>query len=203
MNQDPVVHAISPEGQWALNKTDKVQKIKWGAKAGVKAGIGPVDLETGVHWDVEEVKSRKFYTALTGTKKIIRTGFVGEENVVVWTLEENEDKADGLPTFMRAAVLLRRPYDVAFTFTVKVKADVDFIGEVKTLFGLERKDPIDPVEIDPGKFPKAARSTVRSLDPKIHNLKEMDYLDLKKVADVEVVTLLDGGELLHKGGASK
>ncbi|PQE04948.1 ankyrin-3 protein [Rutstroemia sp. NJR-2017a BBW] len=203
MNQDPVVHAISPDGQWALNKTDRVQNVKWGANAGLKAGVAPVDLEAGLRWEVEEVKSRNFSTALTGSKRIMRRGFNGEENTVIWTLEENGDKADGLPTFMRAAVLLRRPYDVPFTFTVKVKTDVDFVGEVKTLFGMERKDPIDPAEIDPGKFPKAARSTVKSLDPKVHNLKEMDNLDLKEVADVEIVTLLDGGELLHKEGVSK
>lgn len=163
MNQDPVVHTISPDGQWALNKTDRVQNFKWGANAGLKAGIGPFDLEAGVRWEVEEAKSRNFYTALTGSKRIMRRGFNGEENAVFWTLEENEDKADGLPTFMRAAVPLRRPYDVPFTLTVKVKSDVDFIGEIKTLFGLETKDPIDPVEIGPGKFPKPHEVLPRDL----------------------------------------
>ncbi|RYP92639.1 hypothetical protein DL770_001281 [Monosporascus sp. CRB-9-2] len=202
MTRDPVVHAISPDGQWALNRTERVQNVKYGANAGINAEIGSVGAEAGVLWEVEEVKSREFYTALTGVKRIMRRGFVGEENVVIWTLQENEDKKDGIPTFMRAAVLLRRPYDVPFTFSVKVKADVDFIGEVKTLFGLERKDPIDPVEIDPEKFPKAGRATVKTLDPKIHDLKEMDNLDLQEVAGVTVVTVLDGGGL-HKGRASK
>jgi len=202
LSRDPVVHAISPDGKWALNKTEKVQNVKWGANVGINAGIEPVGVEAGVLWEVEEVKSREFYTAMTGVKRVMRKGFFGEENVVIWTLEENNDKEDGIPSFLRAAVLLRRPYDVPFTFTVKVKADVDFIGEVKTLFGLEKKDPIDPVEIDPGKISKMGYSTVKTLDPKIHDLKEMDNLILEEVAGVTVITVLDGDKLL-KGGASK
>ncbi|OBT68016.1 hypothetical protein VE03_01563 [Pseudogymnoascus sp. 23342-1-I1] len=194
LTQDPIVHAISPYGRLALNKTEKIQDVKWGANAGINAGVGPVGADAGVLWEVEEVKSREFHTKLTGVKRVMRRGFFGEENVVIWTLEENEDKGDGIPTFMRAAVLLRHPYDLPFTFTVKVKADVDFVGEVRTLFGLERKDPIDPVEIDPGMFPKAEWSTVKTLDPKIHDLEKMDNLILKEVAGVIVVTALDGVE---------
>ncbi|KAK7403905.1 hypothetical protein QQX98_010312 [Neonectria punicea] len=187
-SQDPVVHDISPNGQWALNKTEKVQNVKYGANVGINGGIDLAGAEAGLLWELGEVKSRDFFTKLTGVKRIMRRGFVGEENVVIWTLEENEDKETGIPTLMRAAVLLRRPYDVPFTFTVKVRADVDFIGTVKTLFGMERKDPIDPVEVDSGRNMKA-------LDPKRHNLKEMDSLDLQKVGGVTVVTTLDGRDL--------
>ncbi|KID95455.1 hypothetical protein MAJ_08552, partial [Metarhizium majus ARSEF 297] len=198
---DPVVHDISPEGQWALSKTEKVRNIKLGANAGLSAGIGPISAEAGLLWEMEEVKSREFYTKLTGAKKIIRKGFHGQENVAIWKLEENGNKQDGIPIFVRAAVLLRRPYDVPFTFTVKVKADVDFIGKVKTLFGLEKKDPIDPVEIGLGEMPKAGRASMVSLDPQIHNLKAMDSLGLKDVADVTVTTVLDGTELRGRGAA--
>lgn len=199
--RDPVVHAISPEGQWALNKTQKVQNFKYGANASITAGTAMAGAEVGLLWEVEEVRSRQFYTTLTGVKKIIRRGFLGGENVVIWKMEENEEKNDGIPTLLRTAILLRRSDDVPFTFTVKVESDVDFVGEVKTLFGLEKKDPIDPVEIDPEGIPKAARTMVKTLDPKYHNLKAMDRWNLKEVADVAVVTVLDGADLL-KGGSS-
>jgi hypothetical protein len=195
-NQDPVVHSMYPEGQWALNPTHTEKKVKYGANVGINAGIGPAGVEGGLLWEVEETKNRDFFTALTGVKRVIRSGYFGEANVVKWTLEENRDKRDGIPTFMRGAVLLKRPYDVPFTFTVKVKADVDFIGEVKTLFGWqETKDPIDPVEIDPGNLPKAGRSALKTLDPKLHKLEAMDNLNLKDAAEAMVVTVLDGGDL--------
>ncbi|KAI6082168.1 hypothetical protein F4821DRAFT_264138 [Hypoxylon rubiginosum] len=183
MSRDPVVHAVSPAGKWAINKTEKVQNIKLGANASINAGIEAAGMGAGVVWEFEEEKGQEFYTALFGTKRIIRKGWVGEDNVAIWTVEENEDEEDGIPTFMRTAVLLSRPQDVPFIFTVKVKTEVDFIGEVKTFFGLERKDPINPVEIGSG-------LTLDTLDPKIHNLGDMKKLDLAKVANVAVVTLL-------------
>ncbi|GAW26178.1 putative ankyrin-3 [Rosellinia necatrix] len=125
----------------------------------------------------------------------MRQGWTGEANTVIWTLEENEDKSDGIPSFLRAAVLLRRQHNVPFSFTVKVKTNVDFVGKVKTLFGLERKDPIDPVEIGPAQFPEPRHVSIRSLDPKLHNLAKMDRLDLRKVAKVMLVTVLDGDSL--------
>ncbi|OAA35385.1 hypothetical protein NOR_07964 [Metarhizium rileyi] len=195
MRRDPVVHAICPDGQWALNRTEKIQTVKRGASAGIKAGVDLGGAELGFQWEATEAMSRGYYTALSGSSLVNRRPCVGDENVVVWELEENEDKKDGIPTFMRAAVLLRRPFDTPFTFTVKIQTDVDFIGEMKTLFGMERKDQIDPVEIAPGVSPRARHATVATLDPKAHNLREMDNLDLKQVAGVTVVTILDGAQL--------
>ncbi|KAI1775106.1 hypothetical protein F4818DRAFT_61496 [Hypoxylon cercidicola] len=193
--RDPVVHAIAPRGRWALNKTEKVQNIKWGVNSGVNVGAGVAGGEAGILWEIEETKNRTYYTAVSGEKRVMRQGWTGEDNTAIWTLEENEDKSDGIPTFLRAAVLLRRRENVPFSFAVKVKTDVDFVGKVKTLFGFERKDPIDPVEIDPANFPEAGRPTIRSLDPELNNLDKMDKLNLKKVASVMVVTVLDGDGL--------
>jgi hypothetical protein len=200
--RDPVVHTIAPEDKWALNKTERVQNVKWGVNAGVSAGVEPAGTEAGVVWEVEKTKNSKYYTVLSGEKRVMRRGWIGEANTVIWTLEENEHTSDDIPTFLRAAVLLRRPGNVPFSFMVKVRTDVDFVGEIKTLFGLERKDPIDPVETDPGNLHKAGRATIRSLDPKVHNLEKMDRLILKKVAGVMAVTVLDG-DGLHTGGDSE
>ncbi|RWA04489.1 hypothetical protein EKO27_g10617 [Xylaria grammica] len=118
--------------------------------------------------------------------------FTGEANTVIWTLEENEHKSDGIPNFMRATVLLHRPQNVPFSFAVKVKTDVDFAGRLKTLFGLERKDPIGPVEIDPANHSGASSATINSLDLELHRLDKMDKLNLKKVGGVMMAMLLDG-----------
>jgi hypothetical protein len=202
MVQDPVVHAISPNGKLALNKTEKKQNIRFGVNASINAGSEVARGEVGMFWEVEESKKQEFYTALTGSKRNQRRMHIGEDETVKWTLEENKDKKDGIPTFMRAAVLLRRPENVPFTFTVNVKTDVDFLGQVKTLCGLGKKDPIDPAEVDPRKSTSARRQPrLESLDPQIHNLNEMSKFDLHQVADVRVATVLDGGWLLKHGDA--
>ncbi|PNP54419.1 hypothetical protein FNYG_15629 [Fusarium nygamai] len=187
---DPVVHAVSPEGKRALNKTEKVQNIKWGVNAGASIGSGPFSGEAGLAWEMEQIKYRTYYTSLSGQKMLDRPGWTGAENTAVWTVEENEDMSDGIPTFLRTAVLLRRPENRPFSFMVEVKTEVDFVGTIKTLFGMEKKDPIDPVEIDPGK----GYRTIHSLDPKVHDLERMDELDLKKVAEVVVVTIQEEKE---------
>lgn len=197
MDLDPIVHSIAPEDTWALNKTEKVQDTKLGSNAGVNAGLGPAGAELGVVWEVSETKTQKYFVSLSGVKRLMRAGWDGEENAVVWTLEENKHTKDGIPTFLRAAVLLSRPDDVPFSFKVKVDTQVDMVGELRSMFGAERKDPIDPVEIDPTKSANGGRGRrrVAALDPDTHDLKRMDELDLQKVADVVVVTVLDGEDL--------
>ncbi|KAI0466815.1 hypothetical protein F4859DRAFT_507102 [Xylaria cf. heliscus] len=178
----PVVHAIVPKDRSALNKTGRVQNVEWGFNAATNIGM-------------EEIKNETYYTAVSGEKRLMRRDFTGEANTVIWTLEENEHKSDGIPNFMRATVLLRRPRNVPFFFAVKVRADVDFIGEVKTLFGLDRKDPIDPVEIDPTNLPEADCASISSLDTKLHRLDKMDKLNIRKVGEVMMGMLLDSGGL--------
>ncbi|KAJ4015292.1 hypothetical protein NW752_006747 [Fusarium irregulare] len=187
---DPVVHAVSPEGKWALNKTDTSRTIKWGANAGASIGSGPFAAEIGLVWETERIKNRTYYTSLTGEKKLDRAGWVGGVNTAVWTLGENEDKSDGIPTFLRTAVLLRRPENRPFSFMVHVKTDVDFVGTMKTLFGMEKKDPIDPVVIHPGR----GYRTITSLDPQAHDLTRMDELNIKTVAEVMFVTIQEEAE---------
>ncbi|TRX93640.1 hypothetical protein FHL15_005612 [Xylaria flabelliformis] len=192
--RDPVVHAIAPKDRSALNKTDRVRNVKWGVNATANVGMDAAGAQMGTQWEVEEIKNQTYYTAVSGEKRLMRRDFTGEANTAIWTLEENEYKSDGIPNFMRTTVLLRRPQNVPFSFVVKVNTDVDFIGEIKTLFGRERKDPIDPVEIDPTNRPES-RATISSLDPKLHRLDEMDRLNLKKAGAVMVAMLLDGDEL--------
>lgn len=195
MHLDPVVHSIAPEGKWALNKSEKVQNIRLSSNASINARLGLAGAEAGVKWEFAETRNCEYYASLSGSKRIARDGSVGEADTVVWTLDENKHKKDGIPTFMRAAVLLKRPGNVPFTFTVEVSADVDFAGKIKALIGLEKKDPIDPVEIDPENSTKARHLQFNALDPDTYDLTEMDKLDLQEVAGVTVVTVLDGGSI--------
>ncbi|RSM19132.1 hypothetical protein CDV31_002053 [Fusarium ambrosium] len=191
-SNDPEVLHILPEGKYALNKTERVWSTKWSANVGANGGVEATRGEVGLVWEREETKRREFFTSLSGMRRVIREDWVGPENAVVWTFEENRQQEDGIPTFARAAVLLKRVDDVPFSFNVKVNTDVDFIGKVKTLFGMERKDPIDPVEVDPARQPRAGQ--VCSLDPEKHDLTKLDKV-LDEAVEVLVVTVLDGASL--------
>lgn len=183
----PEVYRIAPEGSFALNKTTTVKNIKQSANAGLNAGFSGVGGNAGYVWEMEESKDRDHWTRLSGVKKLLLREY-GDDNAVIWSLEENKDKMDGIPSFFRAAVLLRRLDDVPFRFTIKVRTDVDFISEIRTLVGLEKPDPVDPVEIDPNVDPKDVR--VASLDPKKVDLTNMEALNLGEHADVVIATML-------------
>jgi hypothetical protein len=111
-------------------------------------------------------------------------------------MEENRHKRDGIPSFFRAAVLLQRKDDVPFSFTIKVQTDVDFVGQIKTLVGMERKDPVDPVEVDPKAIDKAGR--VGALEPQQFDLARMERLELGDVANVVIATAADRSDLLTR-----
>jgi len=187
---DPEVERIVPEGSFSLNKTTSVKNIKHSANAGFNAGIGGASGNAGYVWEMEEAKSRDHYTRLSGVRKLLGRTY-GRDNSVIWSMEENDERKDGIPSFLRAAVLLRREDDVPFRFTIKVRTDVDFVSEIKSLFGMEKPDPVDPVDINPDVDPKDLR--VGTLDPMKVDLTNMNALNLMEQADVVVTTLIQTG----------
>jgi hypothetical protein len=84
--------------------------------------------------------------------------------------------------------MLRRIDDVPFQFTIKVQTEVDFVGSLRSLLGLERSDPVDPVEIGTNTDLKGL--SINSLGPTV-NLTHLDILDLNKQADVVLATELN------------
>lgn len=187
---DPEVYRIVPEGSFSLNKTTSVKTIKHSANAGLNAGVSVASANAGYAWEMEEPRSRDHYTRLSGVKKLLGRAY-GDSNSVIWSMEENDERKDGIPSFLRAAVLLRRKDDVPFRFTIKVRSDVDFVSEIKSLFGYEKPDPVDPVDINPELDPKDLR--VATLDPIKVDLTNMDALNLREQADVVVTTLIQTG----------
>jgi hypothetical protein len=79
----------------------------------------------------------------------------------------------------------RRHCSLHSAFKVNVCTDRDLVSELKTLFGVERQDPIDPVEIDPG------HPRVVNLDPGKNKLVEMGKV-FDKAVDTMVPTELNG-----------
>lgn len=186
----PEVHRMCPEGAFALNKGTTTRNVKHGVHSGLTAGLGGIaGGDLGYEWAMESTHNKAHYTSLLGTRRMIDRNNMGRDNAVIWALDEDKQTHAGIPSLFRAAVLLRRVDDVPFRFTIKVHTEVDFIGTLRSLVGLERSDPVDPVEIGPGTDLKALRIT--SLGSSGIDLANLDIVDLKQQADVVLATELN------------
>ena len=184
----PEVWRVSPEGVFALHKSSRQRTVKISGNAGLRAGVSALGASLGTAWEMETVENKDEWTRLSGTRKEL--GRNNKDDAVVWAMQENSLDKSGIPTFLRAAVLLRREAEVPFNFVIKIRAQVDMGGldELRTLFGKKKVERVSPVKIDSSVDPKTLK--VATLDPKLVDLTKMDELDLNTQADVALITLL-------------
>jgi hypothetical protein len=185
----PEVHRISPEGYFALNKQTTPRTVNHRVNGGVSVGGGAVvGGNLGYEWQMESTKDKVHYTSLVGTKRVYDLA-TGLENAVIWSLEEDRETNGGIPSLFRAAVLLRRVDEVPFKFTIKVQTDVDWVTGLRALIGLQRSDPVDPVEVGPETDLRRLR--IGGLDSTVDRTN-LDALDLEEV-DVILVSEIQHG----------
>jgi hypothetical protein len=184
----PEVWRVSPEGAFALRKSSQQRSTKYSGNAGLNAGMSALGASLGTAWEMKTVENKDQWTRLSGTRKEL--GRNNKDDAVVWAMQENSRDKSGIPTFVRAAVLLRREADVPFNFVIKIRAQVDMgtLNDLRTLFGKQKVERVSPVRIDSSVDPKTLK--VASMDPKVVDLTRMDELDLDTLADVTLVTLL-------------
>ncbi|KAE8348516.1 hypothetical protein BDV28DRAFT_152757 [Aspergillus coremiiformis] len=162
----PEVHRICPEGTFTLNKQTITRNVRHTVNGGLNAA--GIRGNLGYEWQIESPQDKIHYTGLTHA---------------------------GIPSLFRAAVILRRVEDVPFQFTIKVQTEVDFMGSLRSLIGLERSDHIDPVEVGPDTDLK--RLGIGRLGSKV-NLTHLDVLDLTQQAKVVLATEQNLGGFLVK-----
>jgi hypothetical protein len=184
----PEVWAIAPEGHHSINKTVSVKDVKQGFNAGLSGGAAGVGAELGYVWETNQTKSTEHATTLKGVKRLLEVDW-GRDNSVVWSLEEDHKKKQGIPSFLRAAVLLRRRDDVPFSFTIAVDSGADAGGKFRRLLGREKPDTVDPVQLD--EQTDLEDLGIATLNPDTVDLTTMKDLDLAKHADVVLATPLD------------
>jgi hypothetical protein len=184
----PEVWRVSPEGVFALHKTSRQRSVKISGNAGIYAGMSALGASLGTNWEVKTIEDQEEWTELSGTRKEL--GRNDKDDAVVWTMQENSLDKSGIPTFLRAAVLLRREAEEPFNFLIKIRAQVDLggLGGLRTLFGKQKVERVSPVKIDSSVDPKTLK--VASVDPKVVDLTKMDELNLDTLVDVALVTLL-------------
>jgi hypothetical protein len=186
----PTVATISPGGRFAINKTTSARDIHQGLNATLGGGAGFATGELGFVWEQTEIKNDHHATTLVGLKRSLGVSG-GKANTVTWILEEDPKTREGIPSFLRGGVLLRRRADVPFQFNIEVKSHVDFGGKLRRFFGLEKPDPVDPVELD-GETDLEDLG-ISSLDPDTPglDLQNMGSMDVTQHAHVVLASLLN------------
>ncbi|KAH8745454.1 hypothetical protein BGZ57DRAFT_778361, partial [Hyaloscypha finlandica] len=142
----PEVLRIAPDRTYTLNKTEKVQQLTRAAK--VDAGATFVaNVTTGLEWNMSTTETKYSVAKVVGARQMIdRT--TEPKNAAVWSLSENKNDENGIPSLMRTAILLGRKNNAQFRCGIIVTAKV---GWMKTI-NLESKTTggdINPILFDP------------------------------------------------------
>ncbi|KAL7796631.1 hypothetical protein V8C37DRAFT_353418 [Trichoderma ceciliae] len=185
----PVVWAISPSGSYAINKSVSTRDVNQSLNIDIGGSVLGMNGGVGYVWDTSETKDIQHSTKLVGLKRTLADG--GKNNAVVWILEEDSKKKDGIPTFLRSGVLLRRRDDVPFNYIITASTEVDFGGKILRLFGHEKPDPIDPVELDEETDLDALGISTLGPETPGLDLNNMRDMDIGKYSHVILASLLN------------
>lgn len=175
---DPEVYRISPEGRYALDKVTDSKDVSYAVDAAVNGGVLGASAELGYHWKMDRNIEKEHSGTLRGLSRRFKT--YGEETSAVWEIEEDPIKEEGIPTFLRTAVILRLDDESdRFQFTVEIET-----RESKLFFGSRSSSrKIDPFSVDPGSIPLAKKEKIDTA-----NLGEVD---LSSQCVVRLATLLN------------
>lgn len=153
-HRDPEVVAIAPERVYYLNRTIQRQMTAFGAQIGATLGVGGLaNVETGGSWEFVEEKFKEFKVTLTGERRCggCRAN-PNRRNALQWSMAENPNARDGIPTFLQTAILLKRHgRNDPFTCQLSVKSEVDTSSKIlRVSDGLSDVDKvIDPITVYP------------------------------------------------------
>lgn len=131
---DPEVYRISPEGRYALDKVTNSKDASHAVGAVVNGGAS---VELGYHWKMDQSIEKEHSGTLRGLSR--RFKIYGEETSAVWEIEEDPVKEEGIPTFLRTALILRLDDESdKFQFTVEIET-----RESKLFFWVQVFQPED------------------------------------------------------------
>jgi hypothetical protein len=176
-SRDPAVIKVSPstEEDRYLNRSKWTREVTKGGNIGLK----PEWVDVGAKLEWKDTKDLKFSARLT-TETHYSKGKNGDENAVTWSMEENTGQEDGIPSFLQAAVLLRRSTDEPFVAKLRVKSDVDWWSDGRRLLPIttDVDKIIDPVTITPVTTQNLDNNEITGVTDE--ELQKMDKLPMDK-----------------------
>lgn len=176
----PEVFAIAPDDSVTLVPTSQEEHVT--NKAGVNiSGPSFAGFAAGGELSTEKVvdHTRNNATEVTGSK-FLKGRSYGPRNCASWDLLENPTTNTGVPSSIRAVILLKRKHEKPFQCKVKVEAKADLLTNMKNLLGHKSDDPLlfDP-ELDP-------TNNLQKYD-----VESLGSLDLSALANITFARVLD------------
>jgi len=149
-DHDPEVLHICPEGEYKLENGSTVS-IESTISGGVSASFAPVGLEgVGINAGVEQTVSKEcqYHAKVFGSRRIEKRRY-GDYNAVRWALEEDRIAESGIPSSLRAAVLVVQKTAGIFRAELEVQAQVDLWYSLqRRIQHLRGTSTVDPVFFD-------------------------------------------------------
>jgi hypothetical protein len=146
--------------------------------------------EAGIQWEKSYERTYDTQAHLFGSKTIVGRNF-GSSNAVQWKLIEDKSQLDGIPSYLRTAVLLKRKSDDRFLGTIKIEVEISGLSFdlrhtiQKVVGGIQD----DQVVFDPLARPRGPLSNI--LD-----LRNLIQCDLNSLATVISTTVEDTQRLV-------
>lgn len=169
----PEVSAISPDGSISLVPTMQHEEVSRDIGLELGAKMAGAVAASKVEWKKTVSRDTHDQTIVTGSIDLKGRNW-GKPNCATWTLQENATTKTGVPTSMRAGILLKRKDEEPFQCIVKIDATVDIKSNLERVFGGKPKD--DPVLFDPTLNPT---NNLQKYD-----VEELGATDLERLCDV-------------------
>jgi hypothetical protein len=160
---DPVVYDIAPKVHHSFDPTPRTQVVTSSGNLTVQAGPpgGMANVGGGGSYQKMDTVDLTDAATLTGTMRLERRPQVGGKDTARWTLSENPGQKNGIPTYLRTAILLTRKTDASFVMTIDIKAKTDLLSSIQDVWGRMSKD--DPVTFDTSRNRSSAKFDVNNL----------------------------------------
>ncbi|KAF9634997.1 hypothetical protein BFW01_g5892 [Lasiodiplodia theobromae] len=202
---DPVVRRIAPEDVFSIDPGAESWDVEHRFDVGLNAGIEQAGANINYGTQSAGKVTTEHAVTLVGNKRRLGKDY-GGKNAVVWSMEEDPKKKTGIPSLLRAAVLLERKPGRSFTFNIEIQESVDFVSGItsktKTFFGAEHRIPVDEVEINPG----SSSHILQAEDPvviafeKTVDWTSLDELNLQDdLVEVTMKKVLMSGQIRRAG----
>ncbi|KAJ5644509.1 hypothetical protein N7507_010520 [Penicillium longicatenatum] len=171
----PHVYEVAPEKIHLLARTESTRKQTFGASLGAQTGGGIATGDVGVYWEVVQEKSEYGNVRVTGRSHASSDQLYEDE--VTWSMQENGQRRQGIPSFLQTAVLLRHTEHCDWTVSMRVESQVNSKSEALRFVKLrdDRDRFIEPMTFSTRTLP-ALNHKATSIP--VDKLKQMDQIVL-------------------------
>lgn len=182
---DPEVLGIAPFGFFAWNPSTQEEESTISLTASASAGgLGALGIDAG--WETTKKKKKEDRTTLFGSMRIEGDRNYGGQNTARWTVSENGIERHGIPSLLRAAILVKPKSEGKFRAFVEIKTDVDILyGAKKRIDKFFGKHIVDPVYFDTEANRKPFGPTLTGVQ-----MTNLSICDLTMIGTQPVVSVL-------------